>query len=171
MEAKVAAENAEAAIKTEREVSRVMVNKRTGKPLYIPQPLRSSACLYKEARINNVSYDKMVRVNPDTISSSGSIFNTNGGFNGIPTPSINYVTVILSILAVGGFVEGFVLFSKTSATPSPTSALAYPQEIDVGVKKVKALHETGYSPSTIKLIKDALNEQSRRRNDGLLITR
>ena len=72
------------------------------------------------------------------------------------------VTLLLSVLAVGGFVEGFVLFSKTSAYP--TSTLAYSQGVDAEIGKVKSLQETGYSHSTIKLIKEALNEQRRRQN-------
>ena len=160
-EAKGAAKNTAAAAKMKKESSKVLMSKRTGKPLYTPQPLRSSACLFKEARMNNISYDSLVRTNVDTMATSSSALASNGNTNGLPTGN-TLVTLLLSVLAVGGFVEGFVLFSKTSA--SPTSTLAYSQGVDAEIGKVKSLQETGYSHSTIKLIKEALNEQRRRQN-------
>ena len=168
VEVKTAAENAAAAAKMEKEMPKVLTSKRTGKPLYTPQPLRSSACIYKEARMNSVSYESLAKTNAsmDTMASSSSAFTSSGNANVLPSGN-TLATLLLSVLAMGGFVEGFVLFSKTSSSPSSTSVLTYSQGVDTGLKNVKSLHETGYRPSTIKLIKKALDEQSRRQNAGM----
>ena len=173
LEAKTATENAATAAKKEMETAKVLVSKKTGKPLYTPQPLRSSACLYKEARMNNVSYDKLLRTNTDTVASSSGAFTTIGDISGFPISGNTFSTVLMSLLAVGGFVEGLILFSQTSASPSPSlsssssSSLAYShRQLSADVGRVKSLNDTGYSLSTIKLIKDTLNEQSKRRSSS-----
>ena len=117
--------------------SSLAVSKRTGKPPYNPRPLRSAACIYKEARMNNVPYQSLVAEN--TMSEEHTSNAKHYLASKLWMPLIAIITVGLSVEAAVVYSKGVEDTERSKFQRTPPRSLQQHPEREVYTKSTSAL--------------------------------
>jgi hypothetical protein len=129
-------------LKQKQTIMTTNVNKKTGIPLYSMQPQKSSAHLYKEARLNKIPFESVAAAVSSTPEVKKSVLS-------------RLWVPILAVVAVGAGIEVAVVYSS-KATPDDNSWDASSSS-DV-VSYSVALHKDVYTRSTANLIQAAITD-------------
>lgn len=148
LEAKESKAISDAIAKKQSSVAGGTINKKTGAPMYVMQQQKSSAQLYKEARINKVPYEP-VTITPPTKHATGSSPLAQSSL------ASKLWMPIAALLLVGLTIEVAVVYAKSSDEGKSASE-SKPQSFPLSSEKFATPHCEMYTKSTSLLIQQAV---------------
>ena len=148
LESKEARLISDAVAQKQKEISSVAINKKTGAPLYSMQPQKSSAQLYKEARLNKLPYEAL----KVTSTPAASGLQTQGSPSFLSKVWMPLVAMAIAAASIEAAVVYAKESSETTTTPPQTKDSSRRQSFSRNSAREAVLHSDTYTPSTARLI-------------------